>query len=1063
MTNSTVNKMISKIQFTIYSFLTFVFSMIIISYALLSYGISIPRIILPGFKAEQLYIKLDKKLNLYVNRIDVTIGNDKDSEDSLSDFPRMSPIINLARKNFESFKIKELRVNDSIVTFSYIENFQSPEDNSFTLTNKELNVSIHYKIPAEHIVFEIKDFTHTSSGATISGKSLHDFEDEMSYTDLNLSFPDSANIKIVAKDSGEEVAFVASSNIFADLKPIVKLFKLKDNIFKWIVPKNQAKEYKLIQAKGIYSFSDKHKINDTLLIHAQEKELSYSFHPQLPSIVSKNTDVYFSKGILDIQPHNASYGEHLIDKGSVSIDFNNKDVHLNIDLYANVRLDEAIVKTVQTYKIALPVLQENGKSKSHLNIFINLSTLDAYASGQFFIKESDLLLGGVRYKIHNTAIRLHKNLLSVDTAKIQYQDIFASEVNGQLDLKDLKGDFYFDIEKIEFPLSETKNIKLSSKNRQIRLNFGTTTQSFIVPSTQWSFDDFKINAHKTEIFMQDKFSPVAKLKNIRLGIKDLIDFNTSGTYDVKEQYADVNIDVSKLMYTKDDINLSLKNLPIPVKMTSNTSETNLSLLSKNTLLFKNQNIDFEPTTFSFKDGYLDINKTKVSIQDIFSSEISTNYKLGSGNVKIQAENTTLFNDGLLYIQPSFELLYHYVQGLHYMDISKHGIHATLNKEKEFVLIIKDLSKLREHSKIMQRYDIKDGKAELTFIDERVGMDVFINNFYPLISQNGKDIKDYAIKGDYSNNVANIQINKNIDLVYRNKAKLTAKNIDFNLFPILDYLELIKTNDEKNDLELIVKTKKCNVSLGDSGRKILADSINMQIKENKISSQLIHNNGGVLFESIDHNMTVHGRGLNDTFMNSLFKFSTFKGGQLSFVMQGPFDDMEGIVNIQDAVLKDYTVINNTLAFFNTIPALITFSVPGYSKDGLNIKEMYGSYHKTGDIIKIKEAKISSKELTITARGQSDLAKENIEVLMEVKTDLGSTAKNIPILGYIIFGEDSVSTTVRVHGSLHDPKVENSVAKSIVVAPYNILKRTLSLPFKAFGLLDKDSKDENKSKN
>ena len=118
MTKSAVNKMISNIQFTIYSFLAFIFSMIIISYALLSYGVSIPRIILPGFKAEQLYIKLDKKLNLYVKSIDVTIGNNENSDDSLLDLPRMSPIINLARKNFESFKIKELRANNSIVTFS---------------------------------------------------------------------------------------------------------------------------------------------------------------------------------------------------------------------------------------------------------------------------------------------------------------------------------------------------------------------------------------------------------------------------------------------------------------------------------------------------------------------------------------------------------------------------------------------------------------------------------------------------------------------------------------------------------------------------------------------------------------------------------------------------------------------------------------------------------------------------------------------------------------------------------------------------------------------------------
>jgi uncharacterized protein YhdP len=142
------------------------------------------------------------------------------------------------------------------------------------------------------------------------------------------------------------------------------------------------------------------------------------------------------------------------------------------------------------------------------------------------------------------------------------------------------------------------------------------------------------------------------------------------------------------------------------------------------------------------------------------------------------------------------------------------------------------------------------------------------------------------------------------------------------------------------------------------------------------------------------------------------------------------------------------LNNTLAFFNTIPSLLTFSVPGYSKKGLATEEMYAAFHKKGPLVTVNDAKISSKEITITAKGESNLEKEDIELLMEVKTDIGSTAKDIPLIGYIIFGKDTVSTTVRVHGSLHDPKVENSVAQSVIVAPFNIIKRTLTLPFQPF---------------
>jgi AsmA-like protein len=188
------------------------------------------------------------------------------------------------------------------------------------------------------------------------------------------------------------------------------------------------------------------------------------------------------------------------------------------------------------------------------------------------------------------------------------------------------------------------------------------------------------------------------------------------------------------------------------------------------------------------------------------------------------------------------------------------------------------------------------------------------------------------------------------------------------------------------------------------------------------------------------------------MNHLFKFSTFEGGNLSLTMQGDFEHFNGLIKVDNTKIKDYTVLNNTLAFFNTIPALVTFSVPGYSSKGLKVSEMYTNFEVNKDHVTIKDTKISSKELTITAKGESDLKKENIDLLMEVKTDIGSSAKNIPLLGYIIFGDDTVSTTVRVHGDLKDPKVENSVAKSIIVAPYNIIKRTITLPFKVFDIFD-----------
>ena len=52
----------------------------------------------------------------------------------------------------------------------------------------------------------------------------------------------------------------------------------------------------------------------------------------------------------------------------------------------------------------------------------------------------------------------------------------------------------------------------------------------------------------------------------------------------------------------------------------------------------------------------------------------------------------------------------------------------------------------------------------------------------------------------------------------------------------------------------------------------------------------------------------------------------------------------------------------------------------------------------------------------------------------------------MVGYILLGDDgSLATTLTLSGKLDDPKIDTAIAKEIVTAPFNILKRTLVYPF------------------
>jgi hypothetical protein len=91
-------------------------------------------------------------------------------------------------------------------------------------------------------------------------------------------------------------------------------------------------------------------------------------------------------------------------------------------------------------------------------------------------------------------------------------------------------------------------------------------------------------------------------------------------------------------------------------------------------------------------------------------------------------------------------------------------------------------------------------------------------------------------------------------------------------------------------------------------------------------------------------------------------------------------------------------------------------------------------------------LNSIELKILGRGDVNLKKNTIDMTLNLKTDLGSNLSKVPLVGYILLDGDTISTTLNITGKLADPKIESLIARDIIVAPINIIKRTLTLPYK-----------------
>ncbi len=185
------------------------------------------------------------------------------------------------------------------------------------------------------------------------------------------------------------------------------------------------------------------------------------------------------------------------------------------------------------------------------------------------------------------------------------------------------------------------------------------------------------------------------------------------------------------------------------------------------------------------------------------------------------------------------------------------------------------------------------------------------------------------------------------------------------------------------------------------------------------------------------------------MNNLFFRSKFKNGALDFNIVGKLEDYKGIFEIRDTTVLDYKVLNNILAFIDTIPSLITFSLPKYSKDGLAIHKAYTSFHFKDHIFNFDNIYLDSDQFDIFGIGKASYTYDFIDLALQLKTNFANKASKVPVAGYILFDGKTLSTTLKVQGSLPNPEVSTMLAKEIMIAPINIIKRTLFVSTFIFG--------------
>ena len=1009
-------------------------------FIVLQNGLYLDNASISNVHAKNIYIKWDNRLNVSVQELKIDTTNSKTKHHiSYKEVSKLLKIISQTTNWFHSVIINKLQINNISGSFEYT----SDDQGFLSLTSPTLDLKSKIYFQSHLLKVAIDNFTDKKRALHAKGLVIFDTNAKKIYTKINLDIHNDANLTFYSvADSQRLVYNVHSNKNISDISHLIKMAHLPKEVIYWAYTAIKMQHLNIKKINGFINYDDLNNAYKNIYIEAVAKKLNYTYNPKLDAVHTQQTDFVFKNGVLYIRPKEPySYGMNL-GKSWLKIDFTKKEELLTLHLLFDGMLNKDMLHVLSAYHIKLPFLQRKGNVNTNLTLTVNLQTIDVDAKGDFYTKKANFDYLGLNLDIYNTHIYLDNYDVTIDKMKAQYKDIAQADVQVTYDAKKSAGTINFDFHKIR-----THGLSLVTDKTPLHIayNINPKQDTIDIQKSQWRYKNKQVTLDKLLVDFNLK-TLKAKIPVTFFKINKIANGYVNGMINLKTAQMNLDVDLLKLKYG--GVELSQTDLPLHIKydkFLSVTSATDI-YFSVNGSEYKAKN-----ASISFEKGNLYLKHTLLKIGRYITTKIDANYDFTSKKAHISLSDFILKNPntGEILYKNNKIILGGYIDGENIIIVSNKLNATFISNSAEWRLTLKSLATIARKSYFLEKYKLNNG--EISFYKKSDALYTHFNAnirypYYLLVNKN-KKITRYSISGKITKEYkTHLIVNKKINVKIDKNIKINMYDTGLNIDAIIDFTKKIaESNSGKSDLKLSVNAINSYLYL-DNNRYAISNTMHLQYYNNILTAQLIHGNGKAGFKLENNQFHLYGKDFNDKFMEKFFVLSKFSGGNLDFSMNGSLDDYKGVFYMRDTTMIDYKLLNNVLAFIDTIPSLATFSLPGYSKKGLHVKNAYLKFRAKKGIFHISDIYLESKELKILGKGSADINKNSIDLILNLKTDLGRKLSKVPLVGYIIFDGKNISTTLKITGKLSDPKVSTTIAKDIIVAPVNIIKRTLTAPFK-----------------
>ncbi len=645
----------------IWIFLLFIVLSVVALIGTLINGISIDNLTLSTIKIDQLYIKLDKKLIVSIQTLDIKKQTQTDTSlEETAELIKNFPYIN---QFFSKISINAIVYDNETLSLHY-------EENTFKFDSQHLSVNLIIT-PIEKLSVEVdiqeaflKDFAlHLNGKARIDLQTKnHSFEGDFETFGLK-------GIALIdIKD--KLLTYHLQSDTFQnknlkDLMDFIVSHVELDQIAKdWIDKNIVGEEYILHFFEGKLDLATYDYFPMQMRGAATVKNATVSFEPTVPPAYVKEIGIEFKEDKLLFDIHEPTYEQKKIDKADVYIyNLIEKGTGIVVDLNATSRLDTPIHKILHAFKIDVPITQTSGKTDANVRLDIKFLPFDINATGKFKLSPSDFTLSGLPMSTKYGEVRLDNFKIMLDNANLRYKNLFDINATGTFDAKKSAYAGKIDINSLLLDFSGTKLLKinnLADQNASFAIENGVTkmalpsldaTISFAKDNNQFIFTDLtKIaafspfmndgNLSEGSVSVQTKdfehFDAKINLYNVSTPLLEnrepVKDFEISLTTDTKILDASTTNNTLALHYDK-EITLHVKDLNISIPQ----GDEPLDMPIKTTIFGENSSfIDMESNKTVLSERYtLTLFKDRIHLNSK-RGKSSFEYEKRKGNLGIQA-------------------------------------------------------------------------------------------------------------------------------------------------------------------------------------------------------------------------------------------------------------------------------------------------------------------------------------------------------------------------------------------------------------------------------------------